>query len=145
MLRTVHLLVTIELDDEDDRTTEEVRGDVERELSADEAGVILLTHSHDDNATAPPRSVDPAGRQRAEDAARERTAYLAAVIRALMCRDPALEPYLSPVCPECGHVPEQEGGIHVVLGAAVVIGCEGYWVINPNVVGIPRPSWQPQD
>ena len=63
-----------------------------------------------------------------------------------MRRDPALEPYLSPVCPECGHVPEREEGIHVVVGAAaVVIGCEGYWVINPNVVGIPRPSWQPQD
>ena len=145
MLRIVHLLVAIELDDEDDRTAEEVRADVERQLSADLAGVILLTHPHHDNGTAAAHSVEAAGRQRAEDAARERTAYLAAVIRALMRRDPALEPYLSPVCPECGHVSEQEDGIHVVLGAAVAIACEGYWVINPNVVGIPRPSWQPQD
>ena len=32
----------------------------------------------------------------------------------------------------------------VVVGAVVVVGCEGYWVINPNVVGIPSPNWQPQ-
>jgi hypothetical protein len=25
-----------------------------------------------------------------------------------------------------------------------VVGCEGYWVINPNAVGIPSPNWQPQ-
>ena len=141
MLRTVHLLVTIELDD-DDRTTEEVRADVELDLSAELATVILLSHSHDDDTTAP-RPVDPAGRQRAEHADRERTAYLAAVIRALMRRDPTLEPYLSPICPECNEIPEQEDGIHIVLGAVVVIGCEGYWVINPNVVGIHRPNWQP--
>lgn len=143
MARTVHLMVTIELEDDDDRTAEEVRADIGRELSADLADVILLTHLHDDGAG--PRPVDTAGRQRAERAARERTAYLAAVVRALMRRDQALEPYLSPICSECGQMPEPEDGDHVVLGAAVVIGCEGYWVVNPNVVGIHRPNWQPQD
>jgi hypothetical protein len=145
MSRTIHLLVAIDLDDGDDRTVEQARADVERRLGADPAGVILLTHPHDDNAAAAPRSVDPARRHRAEDAARERAAYLAAVIRALLRRDQALQPYLSPVCPECGQVPGQDDGDHVVLGAAVVIGCEGYRVINPNVVGIPSPNWQPQD
>jgi len=61
-----------------------------------------------------------------------------------MRHDPAVQPYLSPICPECGHIPEPEDGIHIVLGA-VVISCEGYWVINPNVVGIPSPNRQPQE
>jgi hypothetical protein len=139
--RTVHLLVAIEV--EDDRTAEEVRAAVERELSADLADVLLLTHSHDDGAA--PRPVDLAGRQRAERVACERTAYLAAVIRALMRREPTLESYLSPICPECGQIPEQGDGDHVVLGAALVIGCEGYWLINPNAVGIHRSNWQPQE
>jgi hypothetical protein len=145
MLRTVHLLVVIEMEDDDDRTVVEVRADVERELSTGLAvGGSVLTVAHDDNGAAP-WSVDPVGRQRIEDATRERTAYLAAASRALMRRDPALEPYLSPICPECDQVPEQEDGIHTVLGSAVVIGCEGYWVINPNVVAVPSPNWQPRD
>ena len=140
MPRTIHLLVTIELDADDDRTADEVRADIERELAADLADVVLLTHTGDDHEPA----VDPAARQRAEDAARQRTRYLTAVITALMRNDPAVQPYLSPLCPECDQVPEPEDGIHVVLGAAVVIGCEGYWVINPNRIGIPNPNWQPQ-
>jgi hypothetical protein len=142
MARTVHLLVTIELEDDDDRTTEEIRAEVEQDLGGDLADVILLTDTRNGAAPLP---VDPTSRQRAEREARERTAYLAAVIRALIRRDPALEPYLSPICSECGQIPEPQDGDHVVLGAAVVIGCEGYWLINPNVVGIHRPNWQPQD
>jgi hypothetical protein len=141
MPRTVHLLVTIELDADDDRTAEDVRVGVEQDLSADLADVVLLAHTGTDHEP----TADPAGRQRADDAARKRTRYLAAVVTALMRNDPAVQPYLSPVCPECGQLPEPEDGIHIVLGAAVVIGCEGYWVINPNVIGIPSPNWQPQD
>jgi len=139
MRRTVHLLITIELDLDDDRTADDVRADIERELSADLANVVLLRHTNIDLE----HPVDAAARQRVEDAASDQTGYLAAVVTALMRRDPAVWPYLSPICPECGQVPEAADGIHVVLGAAVVIGCEGYWVINPNAVGIPKPNWQP--
>jgi hypothetical protein len=141
MPRTVHLLVTIEL--ADGRTAEQLRADVERKLGADQASVTLLNNAHD-NTVAPP-SAEPAEWQRTDPAARERAAYLAAVITALMRRDPALDPYVSPICPECGQIPEPDDDGHSVLGAVVVIGCEGYWVINPNVVGIHRPTWQPQD
>ncbi len=145
MPRTIRLLVTIDMNDDDDRTGEQVRGDIERELSADLADVALLGTWPDIDADLTAGSADPAIRERAAAAARERTAYLAAVITALMRKDPALQPYLSPLCPECDQMPEPEDGIHVVLGAAVVIGCEGYRVINPNVVGIPSPNWQPQE
>jgi hypothetical protein len=140
MRRVIHLLATIELEPDDDRTADEVRAEIERELSADTVDVVLLAHTKDDLEWP----VDAVARQRVQDAARGRTRYLAAVITALMRRDPAVQPYLSPICPECGKVPEADDGIHVVLGTAVVIGCEGYWVINPNAVGIPRPNWQPQ-
>ena len=148
MPRTVHLLVTIELDD--DRTAEQLRADIDRKLRDDLASVTLLTQSHDNTAAAPP-SAEPAERQRAErqradPEARERAVYLAAVITALTRRDPALEPYMSPICPECDQIPDPDDDDgHVVLGAVVVIACEGYLVINPNVVGIHRPTWQPQD
>ncbi len=145
MDRTVYLLVTIDLDDDDDRGGEEVRADVERQLAADLANnpatVRLLAQWHDE--TAPLR--DSAARSRATHAAQQRTAYLATVITAMMRHDPALQPYLSPLCPECNQIPEPEDGIHIVLGAAVVIGCQGYWVINPNAVGIAKPNWQPKD
>ena len=141
MPRTVHLLVTAELDD--DRSAEQLRADVERQLGTDLASVILLTHAQA-NDTAP-RSAEPAGRHRVDPAVLERAAYLAAVITALMRSDPAVDPYVSPICPECGQIPEPGDDGHVVLGAIVAIGCEGYWVINPNVVGIHRPTWQPQD
>jgi len=66
------------------------------------------------------------------------------VLAAMMRHDPRLAPYPSPICPECDELPPPEDGVHTVLGATVVVGCEGYWVINPNVVGIPNPNWQPQ-
>lgn len=27
----------------------------------------------------------------------------------------------------------------------VIIGCEGYWVVDPALVGIDSPNWQPAD
>ncbi|MDG4795032.1 hypothetical protein [Micromonospora sp. WMMD1082] len=53
-------------------------------------------------------------------------AHLAAVIRAVIRRDPALEPYLSPTRPECGQIPQPQDDDHTARGATVVIGCEGY-------------------
>jgi len=144
-MRRVYLLATIDLDADDDRTVEEIRDDIERQLADDMAEVVLLAHTDDEHSLAAAGGEPVARHQRDDDHARERTAYLAAVIRALIRHDPTVQPYLSPICPECDEVPGPEDGIHVVLGAAVVIGCEGYWVINPNLVGIDRPTWQPQD
>ncbi len=51
-------------------------------------------------------------------------------------------------CTECGEVPGWPNEDHITLprpdgSAAVVIGCEGYYLINPNLVGIDAPDWQP--
>jgi len=137
----VHLLVTIELDDDDHRPAQEVLDDIERELAGDLAQVVLIGTTGDDGL---PQSQDPAIIEREARAAKDLTAYLAAVIRAMMRHDPAITAYLSPTCPECGQHAQPEDGQHVVLGSAVVVGCEGYWVINPNAVGIANPNWQPQ-
>jgi hypothetical protein len=54
-------------------------------------------------------------------------------------------PWLTMICPECGiDVLEDEVDAvdhHVMLGPFVIIGCEGYLVVNPNVVGIFRMNW----
>jgi hypothetical protein len=138
--RTVHLLVTIELDDKDHRPTQEVRDDIERELAGDAADVVLIATTDD----GLPPATDPAIIERDTLVGRQLTAYLAAVMRAMMHSDPRIARYLSPICPECGKLAHREDGVHVVLGTAVVVGCEGYWVINPNAVGISSPNWQPQ-
>ncbi len=50
-------------------------------------------------------------------------------------------------CPECQTQLDADGGyddhlITFVNGRLiVVIGCEGYWVIDPNAVGIASPTW----
>jgi hypothetical protein len=52
------------------------------------------------------------------------------------------------VCPECEHVMnlDTECG-HVVYrlpdtAMVCIIGCEGYWCINPASVGLPIGNWQ---
>lgn len=136
MSRTVRLLVTLDLDEDDDRPTSEICDDVQRQLSGDAAEIAVIAATDDGT----PRSPDPA--QAIRDA--DLTTYLAAVVAAMARRDTVIAGYLSPVCPECGQLGDGQDGRHVVLGSAVVVGCEGYWVIDPNAVGIPRPNWQPQ-
>jgi hypothetical protein len=54
-------------------------------------------------------------------------------------------------CPECNETVTAFDTDHVVwtggrIGTCVlVIGCEGYWVINPNLVGIDSPNWTHPD
>jgi hypothetical protein len=51
-------------------------------------------------------------------------------------------------CPECGdHVDDITDTEHVVVTltgdvTAIVVGCEGYFVIDPNLVGIDSDTWQ---
>lgn len=50
-------------------------------------------------------------------------------------------------CPECNKVADSFDREHIVLDrgngvpVAVVIGCEDYWVIDPNLVGMPSDTW----
>lgn len=45
-------------------------------------------------------------------------------------------------CPECGEVPEDQGiGLHRVYEGVVIIGCEGYWVFDPEMVGMGTGNW----
>jgi hypothetical protein len=61
----------------------------------------------------------------------------------------ATGPWRTGTCPECGTAPAGEGLIpdddgstaHVVIGGAVVLGCEGYWVISPAALGMPLGAW----
>jgi hypothetical protein len=131
----VRLLVTLHLDDDDNRPTGEISDDVQRQLAGDAADVDVIAATDDGVSPAPHPD------QTAGDV--ELTAYLAAVITAMMRHDPDAIGYLSPMCPECGQLANAEDGQHVVLGAAVVVGCEGYWVIDPNTVGVSKPNWQP--
>lgn len=57
-------------------------------------------------------------------------------------------PWLTTRCPECdeSHADAAQKDAfeadHYMIGQAVIIGCEGYSIINPNVIGIDRPNWQ---
>ncbi|MFK0015704.1 hypothetical protein [Streptomyces sp. NPDC091027] len=65
--------------------------------------------------------------------------YLAAVRSAPV---DVIAPYMRVDCPECDFdVSWNDNEDHVVVGSAVVIGCEGYYVVDPNVVGVPTPDW----
>jgi hypothetical protein len=47
-------------------------------------------------------------------------------------------------CPECQDILTADGQYpdgHVVVNGAVVIGCEGYYVIDPAALGQPDPHW----
>lgn len=71
------------------------------------------------------------------------------------------EKYLTDMCPECGLLCTWSLGEdpHITMPAKeydtisarsdandwqvyVVVGCEGYWAINPRDVGMPSESWQ---
>ncbi|MFL4491699.1 hypothetical protein ACJ6WD_10635 [Streptomyces sp. VTCC 41912] len=66
-------------------------------------------------------------------------AYLSAVRQAPLA---LIERYLTSVCTECDeHVVPSDLDGHVLIGSSVVIGCEGYWLVDPNVVGISNPNW----
>ena len=58
-------------------------------------------------------------------------------------------------CPECGtrfHDLDEayEDSEHIIMTTtsdtmAVLVGCEGYFVVDPNGVGIPSPNWTPAE
>ena len=58
---------------------------------------------------------------------------------------------LTTTCPECGvdfadADDAHNDDLHIIMAStidtfAVVVGCEGYFVVNPNLVGIDAPNW----
>jgi hypothetical protein len=56
---------------------------------------------------------------------------------------------LNRYCPECGREAELDGE-HITIATVggftvAVIGCDGYWCIDPKLVGIHAPNWSPAE
>lgn len=71
--------------------------------------------------------------------------YVVAVVRALLAGN---ELTVQRVCPECGRRPRLDGSRDHVLVCingleVVVVGCEGYWCVDPAEVGLSRGQWTP--
>ncbi len=59
----------------------------------------------------------------------------------------SVEKWMTDVCPECGEQVDEFSEDHIVDELedgqqVLLIGCEGFWLINPNMVGIDSPNWQ---
>ena len=56
-----------------------------------------------------------------------------------------IAPWLTTTCVECEGVPAPDDPHHVIvetlIGRYVVIGCELYWVINPEALGLKCGRW----
>lgn len=62
-----------------------------------------------------------------------------------------INPPLTTRCPECGSDfadldEAREDTDHIIIATtsdttAVIVACEGYFVVNPNLVGIDSPGW----
>jgi hypothetical protein len=68
-------------------------------------------------------------------------AYIEAARAAIEREDARVGKYLTPTCSECGQWAVEGDGAHVVVGGFVVVGCEGYWPIDPNIFGLDHPEW----
>jgi hypothetical protein len=71
--------------------------------------------------------------------------YVSAVRGAIANDQTNVDRYLTNICPECAQVGIPGDGDHHMVGPCVVVGCEGYFVVDPNLVGIAAPHWQPTD
>lgn len=78
----------------------------------------------------------------------------AAAVQDQIDKDPLkLSRWLTRTCPECGQErhddwdrhdrtdPDHYDEHHIVYKGHIVIGCEGYWVIEPRSVGIDSEYW----
>lgn len=121
-----------------------LNGEIDRDVSA--AGFIwrmpVALPAVEDLTTA-------AGGPMFDDSTREYLRRARTALTAQPARQ-AVTPWLTARCPECGDIIQgsglvaAEGGehAHVVLAGAVVLGCEGYFVINPAALGLAPGQWQ---
>lgn len=82
------------------------------------------------------------------DPVEETRRYVDAVARTMVLNLPALARWLTVTCPECNRsLAEMDPGDlqdHLILQGAVVVACEGYFVINPVAAGLGQdfaPNW----
>lgn len=75
--------------------------------------------------------------------------YVLAVVEALV-RETLPQEARTNECPECtGILRPLDNSDHLIWASqagdevVVIIGCEGYWVVDPALVGIDSPNWQP--
>lgn len=78
--------------------------------------------------------------------------YVTSVIDQVKKDHMVLAEYLSSKCPDCDgkiygprHMNPTQKSWHLIIKhdghEFVVVGCEGYFVVNPNLVGISSPNW----
>lgn len=54
----------------------------------------------------------------------------------------AISDFTTPRCPECGQVPTgRDTSLHRMHDEIVIIACEGYYVIDPELVGMGSGNW----
>ena len=68
--------------------------------------------------------------------------YVAKAQQAVSTADPLIRPWETQRCPECGQKIDRPDGDHIMSSGRVLVGCEGFFVINPNVLGILNPDWK---
>lgn len=76
----------------------------------------------------------------------EQKRYIDAAKRELAIDNPRVLKWATNVCPECGEEiisDDDTDEFHILFWGNVLIGCEGYWVIDPNELGIDSPNWNP--
>jgi len=80
----------------------------------------------------------------AEPTITDEARYLAAARAAIDAGDDLAAPWLTISCRECGCIPDAHDPEpdHVLYAGYVLIGCEGYWQVNPRALGIDAPRWQ---
>ncbi len=71
--------------------------------------------------------------------------YLARARAAIAAGSADVAPYLRATCTECCEVGRAGDGEHEMAGPYVIVGCEGYRLVNPKVLGLSAPHWQPVD
>lgn len=65
---------------------------------------------------------------------------------AYFARPDAVLPARPTWCPECGSADATYcDGDHTfdLTDRVLLIGCEGYWTVDPNMLGLDCPGWQP--
>jgi len=67
--------------------------------------------------------------------------YIARAQEAIAMMAEDIRPWLTKRCDECNGVPMEPDGEHVMQDGYVVVGCEGYWHVNPNALGMNEESW----
>jgi len=67
--------------------------------------------------------------------------YLAQVEAAYAVEPLQLSPWLTNICPECDGSWGEDSHELIEGTDLIAIGCQGYWIISPEAVGLPLGNW----